>query len=199
MTLRSTLIADASQRLGDPGNVVFTIGEMRLYFNQAVTSLYPTWYKFAVGTTTASAGPIQTAPAGARNIYYIGESKPTSVRVRLLRQWKEGLGQAVIPKTGIGPPTASTLVWAWTTGFTDPGDDVTTLDLNPECEEVVVIKMCISALERVASNRVELLKYFALTVREGVTEQDVIQALDAFHASLEDRVKAAIPRPPRVG
>ena len=196
MTLRSDIRARVSQRLGDVSNAIFPVSELNLYFNTAVTSIYPTWFKFEVATTTAGAGPIQTMPANARNLYYIGESKSTSVRVRLLRQWKEGLGQAFIPKTGI---TGETLVWAWTQGFTDPGDDVTTLDLNPEAEDVVVIKMCISCLERVASNRVELLKYFALTTREGVTEQDVIQALDAFHASLDDRIKAAVPRPPRVG
>ena len=206
MTVRSTLVTDASQRLGDSGNSVFTVAELRVYFNNAVSSLYPTFFRYEASTTTAGNGPIQTMPSldglGAslalpcRNLYYIGESKSTSVRVRLLRQWKEGDGCAFIPKTGI---SGETLVWAWTTGFTDPADDVTPLNLTPEAEDVVVIKMCISALERIASNRVELLKYFALTTREGVTEQDVIQALDAFHASLDDRIKAAIPRPARVG
>ena len=206
MTVRSTLVADASQRLLDTSNTIFPVAEMRTYFNGAVTSIYPTFFNYETSTTTATNGPIQTMPTldglgnalalPCRNLYYIGESKSTSVRVRLLRQWKEGVGCAFIPKTGIA---GETLVWAWTSGFTDPGDDVTALNLTPEAEDVVVIKMCIAALERVASSRVELLKYFALTVREGVTEQDVIQALDAFHASLDDRIKAAIPRPARVG
>ena len=206
MTIRSTLVADASQRLLDTANAIFTVTELNKYFNNAVTSIYPTFFQYLASTTVASDGPIQTMPVRdglgvplvepCRNLYYIGESKPSSVRVRLLRQWKEGLGCAFVPKTGIA---GETLVWAWTAGFTDPGNDTTILDLNPEAEDVVVIKMCISALERVASSRVELLKYFALTGREGVTEQDVIQALDAFHASLDDRIKAAIPRPTRVG
>jgi hypothetical protein len=131
-----------------------------------------------------------------RNLYQLKYIKSGTVRPRLLRQWTEGAGFAEIPRSDL---LGTTVIWSWTTGFTDPGDDVTTLDLNPECEEIVVIRMMISCLERVASNRVEALKYFSLTVREGVTEQDVIAALDALHATLQDRLKAAVARPARVG
>lgn len=196
MTVRSDLVGRASQLLGDSGNAIFTTTEMNKYFTGAVKSLYPTYWKYETATTTAGAGPLQTMPSGARNLYYIGEQKATATRVRLIRQWKEGTTTTFVPKVNI---TGETLVWAWTAGFTDPADDVTTLDMNAECEEVVVTKMCISAMERIASSRTEQLKYFALTVREGVTEQDVIAILDAYHATLDNLLKQAVPRPARVG
>src|SRR6185437_1838410 len=114
MTLRSDLVTDASQRLGDSGNAIFTVAEMQKYFDKAVKSLYPTYWRYQTGTTVAGNGPLQTMPSGARDLYYIGEQKVSSTRVRLIRQWKEGVGSAFIPKVNI---IGETLVWAWTTGF----------------------------------------------------------------------------------
>lgn len=186
----------AAQRLGDVSLAIFTAGELDAYVTNAVGSLYPTYWNFAVGTTTAGSGPLQTMPATCRNIYYIGEQKPTSTRVRMIRQWKEGVSTTFVPKVNI---TGETLVWAWTTGFAVGATRTTPFSLNDECTEVVILRTCISALERIASSRVELAKYFALTVREGVTEQDIISILDAYHASLDARIKQALPRPVRVG
>lgn len=196
MTLRSDIRSEVGYRLGDISNTVFTVTELNKYFTHAVRSLYPTFFLWKTTTSTAGAGPLQTTPAGVRNLYYLGLQSLTSTRVRLLRQWKEGDTNTFIPKTGI---TGQTLVWAWTQGFTDPGDDVSTLDMNPECEEVVILRMMISCLERIVSNRVEAARYFALSVREGVTEADVVQTIDALHASLDTHLKAAVPRPARVG
>lgn len=183
-------------RLNDPTNTIFTASELNGYISQAIASLYPSFWIFKASTTTAGAGPLQTNPSDARNIYFIGLQKTGSTRVRMLRQWREGDTSTYVPKTGI---TGETLVWAWTTGFTKPSDDVTALDIPQEAEEVVVLKVQITALERVLSSRVESAKYFALTVREGVTEQDLVATLDALHASLDQRLKNTIPRPERQG
>lgn len=196
MTLRSDLRSEVGTRLGDPGNAIFATAELNSYIDKAIKSSYPSYWKYQVGTTLAGNGPIQTMPAGARDLYYVGEQKPTGTRIRLLRQWKEGSGTAFIPKVGIA---GETLVWAWTTGFASPQDDVTVLDLNAEVEEVVILRSMISCLERIVSNRVETAKYFSLTVREGVTESDLRTTLDALHASLDNRLKQAVARPPRVG
>lgn len=196
MTAVQDLRTICSQRLGDIANAVFTTGELDAYVTAAVQSLYPTYFQYAAATTVASAGPLQTMPAGARNIYYIGEQKPTSTRVRMIRQWKEGVGTTFVPKVNIA---GETLVWAWTTGFTVGATVSTPFVLSDECVEPVILRTCISALERVASSRVETAKYFALTVREGVTEQDIISILDAYHASLDARIKQAVARPARVG
>lgn len=196
MTLRSDLRGEISNRLGDAGNAVFSVAELNGYIDKAIKSLYPTFWKYQVSTTVATGGPLQTMPAGARDLYYIGLQSLTSTRVRLMRQWREGTNQAFIPKTGID---GQTLVWAWTGIFTSPGDDVTALDCGPECEEVIVLRVCISALERIVSSRVETAKYFALTVREGVTETDIVNTLDALHTSLDQRLKQAVIRPIRQG
>ena len=196
MTLRSDLRTDINYRLGDISAAIFTATEVNKYIDKAIKSSYPSYWKYQVGTTVATDGPLQTMPAGARDLYYIGEQKPTGTRIRLLRQWKEGTAQAFIPKVGIA---GETLVWAWTTGFASPADDVTTLDLNSEVEEVVILRSMISCLERIVSNRVETARYFSLTVREGVTEADLTATIDALHASLDNRLKQAVPRPTRVG
>lgn len=196
MTLRSDLRTEVGYRLGDIGGTVFTATEVNKYLDHAIKSLYPTYWIWKVATTTAGAGPLQTNPTGGRDFYTLGQQKVGSTRVRLLRQWKEGDTQTYIPRTGI---TGDTLVWAWTQGFTSPADDVTVLDMNPECEEVVILRTMISCLERIVTNRVEAARYFALTVREGVTEADIVQTIDALHASLDQRLKQATPRPVRVG
>lgn len=196
MTTRDQLSAKVGYRLADVAQAVFTATEVNGYLDQAISSLYPTWFQYKTATTNATDGPLQAMPATCRNLYYIGEQKTGSKRVRLIRQWKEGTGSSFIPKVDI---SGETLVWAWTTGFTVPSAGSDTLDLTPETEEIVVIRACISCLERVSSSKVELAKYFALTVREGVTENDVIAALDALHTTYDNMVKAAVPRPARVG
>ena len=196
MTTRADIRGNIESRLNDAANAIWTEAELNQYIDSAIKSLYPTYWKFQTDTTTAGAGPIQTAPSGARNIYFIGLQTATSTRVRLLRQWREGDGEAYVPKTGI---TGSTLVWAWTAPYDSPNDDVTSLACGVGCEEVIILRSCISALERVVNDRVKSNKYYALTVREGVTEQDIAVTLDALHASLEQRLKQAVPRPERVG
>jgi hypothetical protein len=196
MTTREDLRVECAYRLGDISQAIFTTTELNKYIDKAIKSLYPTYFQYEVATTTATDGPLQTMPTGARDLYYIGVQKPNSTRVRLLRQWREGQGEAFIPKTGI---SGETLVWAWTQGFTVPTEDLIAIDLNEETEEVVILRVCISALERISSSRVEIAKYFAMTVREGVTEADIISILDAYHASLDARIKQAVPRPVRVG
>lgn len=196
MTTRLDLRTEVGFRLGDTGNTVFTVPELNGYIDKAIKGLYPTYFKLQVASTTATDGPLQTNPSGARGFHYIGLQKVGSTRVRLLRQWKEGVTSTFIPKTGIA---GQTLTWAWTSGFEVPGDDSSTLDVYQECEEVVVLRTCITALERVLSSRVETQKYFALTVREGVTEADLSATLDALHASLQQRLDQAVKRPDRVG
>lgn len=196
MSTREDLRVEIAYRLGDISQAIFTTTELNKYIDKAIKSLYPTYFQYNVETTVAEDGPLQTMPTGARDLYYIGVQKLNSTRVRLLRQWREGQGQSFIPKTGI---SGETLVWAWTSGFDVPTEDLIDIGLNAECEEVVILRVCISALERISSSRVETAKYFALTVREGVTEADIISILDAFHASLDARIKSAVPRPARIG
>lgn len=183
-------------RLGDAANAVFTAGELNGYIDTAIKSLYPTYFQYQVATTVAVNGPLQPMPASARNLYHVGLQSLTSTRVRLIRQWREGVGSSFIPKTGIN---GQTLVWSWTGGFLSPTDDVSVLDMGSECEQVCILRAEIAALERIVSSRVEIVKYFALTVREGVTETDLVNTIDALHASLDALVKQAVPRPVRIG
>lgn len=196
MTLRSDLRTEIQNRLNDGSAAIWPAAELNGYISQAIKSLYPSFWIFKTVTTTASDGPLQTNPSGARNIYFLGLQKPGSTRVRMLRQWREGDTSTYIPKTGI---SGQVLVWAWTAGFTAPTGDITALDIPQEAEEIVVIKVQITALERVLSSRVETAKYFALTVREGVTEVDLVNTLDALHASLDQRLATTIKLPVRQG
>lgn len=196
MTLRSDIRTEVRNRLHEPTAVIWTDAELNGYIAQAIKSLYPNFWLFKTATSTATDGPLQTNPTGGRNFYFIGLQRPGSTRVRLMRQWKEGDTSTYIPKTGIADQL---LVWAWTAGFTAPTGDVTALDIPQEAEEVVVLRAQITALETVLSSRTKSESFFALTVREGVTEQDIVNTLDALHASLSNRLENAIKRPDRVG
>lgn len=197
MSTLTTLNSELKNRLQDAAHAVWTDAELLGYLEQAVKSLYPHWYLFANGTTTATIGPLQTAPAGARNLHYIGLNNGTSNRARVIRGWQEGSGQAIVPKLNI---TGQTLIWAWTVPHAaDAASPATTLTIPAQAEEVVVLRAQITALERVLTDRVKKAKYFAQQVREGVTESEIATTLDALHASVDTRMKDAPGPPQRVG
>lgn len=196
MATRNALRSELQNRLNDSVAAVWSTSELDGYLDQSIQSLYPTWHTLQTGTTVAGAGPIQTMPAAAQDLYYVGVQTPTSNRVRVMRGWQEGSGSAVIPKVGI---TGYTLVWAWTAPYGKPSTGTETLSIPVELEEIVVQRAQITALERVLSDRTKKAKYFAVNVREGVTENEIGLALDALHASVDSRARNAMPRPERVG
>ena len=196
MTTRSELREQVITRLGDPNGEVWTVPELNDYLNQAIQSLYPYWPVYKVGTTTAGPGPVQTAPSGCRNIYWIGVKGATSTRVRTIRGWREGDGNAIVPKVNIN---GLELSWAWTEPHPAPTSDAAALTIPEQAEEVVVLRAVISALERVLSSKVKRERYYALHMREGVTEPDIGLALDALHESVRRRLERAPQPPERVG
>lgn len=196
MTTRDELKTELRYRLEDVSASVWTDAELNGYIDQAIQSLYPHWYIFKTGTTTAAGGPEQTLPSGARNLYYVGVKKATSTRVRTIRGWHEGDGVAIVPKVNI---TNDQLVWAWTVPHTAPASGSATLTIPAQAEEVVIIRAQITALERVLTDRVKYATYFATQVREGTTENDLATALDALHQSVDTRMKDAPGPPERVG
>lgn len=192
MSTRLTLRTELRARLNDPTSGVWTDDDLNGYIEQAIKGLYPTYYLRETGEVIAGAGPLQTLPAGAKNLHYVGQQRVSSTRVRKVRGWSEGDGQVIIPKTGIA---GDTIVVAWTTGFTAPSDDVTVLDLTPEAEEVVVLRSQIAALERILADRVKQEKFYSLSIREGVTEDDIERTLAALHDSVDARTSRAVPLP----
>lgn len=193
MATRLNVRIEVKNRLGDPANAIWSDAELNGYIGGAVSSLYPTYYLRAQGTTTASAGPVQTLPAGARNIYAVDCQLVGSTRTRALLEWSEGSGTAVLPVSGIA---GATLIWSWTKGFTIPGDDVTVLDTPQEAEEHVVVKTHLTALERLLSSRTHMENYRVLqTTREGVTENDVSATIRALRDELALLAAKAIPLP----
>lgn len=196
MATRATLKTELDFRLGDGTDTIWTAPEKQQYVDDAIASLYPYYYLRQTNTSVAGAGPMQTMPSGAINLYYIGLQSTGSNRARVIRGWQEGTGQAVVPKLNI---TGQTLIWAWTIPHTVPASSGTVLTLPIPAEEVVILRAQITALERVLSNRVKAAKYFAIQVREGVTENEIISSLDALHASLDARLKNVLPLPERVG
>lgn len=192
MATRLTVRDELRRRLGDSAIVVWTDAELNGFIDNGISGLYPQYFLRDQGVTTAGSGITQTAPTGARNIYQIAIQFPASTRTHSLRGWSEGSGQAYLPVTGI---TGSSLVWSWTKGFTIPGSDSTTLDVTPEALEVLVLRTQITAMENLLSDRVKTDKFFALNIRQGVTEQDIAIILDALHSSLNKRQEKAIPLP----
>lgn len=179
-------------RLGDSANAVWTTAELDDLLDEAITGLYPSYYDRKVDTTVAGAGPVQTLPTGARNLYYVGYQRTGSNRVRSVRNWKEGVGDAYIPKTAI---TGDTLVWAWTAGWAAPATGAETVAIPGEAEEVTIMRAQVAALEQLLSGRVNADKFYSLTVRPGVTEDDILSTLEALHASINARLDRVQPLP----
>lgn len=195
MTSRDDLQAELELRLGDPSNSIWSTTELEGYLNFAIKGLYPSFYKRNVDTTTAGAGPLQTAPSGANNLYNIAHQRSGSTRARPLRVWTEGDGEAFIPRTGI---TGDTLVWSWTSGYDAPATGAEALTIPFEAEEIVVLRAQISALEAILADRVSTERFIALSVREGTTEDDIANTLDALHASLRQRLESSSMTLPEV-
>lgn len=192
----ATLKSDLNSRLGDAANTVWTDAEKVLFVSDAVAGLYPAFFKAKTATTTAGAGPLQTAPTGCINIHYIGVQTPTSTRVRIIRGWQEGYQQALVPKVNID---GDTLVWAWTEPYAVPAITTDPLEVPTPGLEVARLRAEISAYENILADRVKTAKYFAIQVREGVTESEIVSYLDALHASIDARVKIQPQLPQRVG
>lgn len=195
MATRLTVRDELRRRLGDVASVVWTDTELNGFIDNGISGLYPTYYLRQQGTTTAGAGPVQPFPAATpavRNLYHVVIQFPASTRTHSVMGWTEGATGAVLPVGGI---TGATLVWSWTKGFTVPSVDGTTLDVTPEAEEVLVLRTQITAMENLLSDRVKTDKFFALNIRQGVTEQDIAIILDALHSSLNKRQERAIPLP----
>lgn len=195
MTTRAIIRGDLRGRLGEATQDVWSDADLNNYLGDATTGLYPSFYQRQVGTTTAGAGPVQTKPSGAVNLYYVAVQSTASNRARTIRGWSEGDTDAIVPKLNI---TGQTLIWAWTVGFALV-DDSTTLTLPRAAEEPIILRAQISALEAMLTTRAKKQKYFNLNVREAVSEQDVGLVLDALHASVDARLKTVLPLPQRVG
>lgn len=195
MATRLTVREELRRRLGDGGSVVWTDTELNGFIENGIAGLYPTYFLYDQATTTAGSGATQPAPSGARNIHQIAIQFTGSTRTHALRGWQEGNAQAYLPVSGI---TGSTLVWSWTKGFTVPTGDVVALDVTNEALEVLILRTQITAMENLLSDRVKTDKFFALNIRQGVTEQDIAIILDALHSSLNKRQERAIPLPEKV-
>jgi len=192
MATRATQRAELEQRLGDTTNDVWSDDDLNGYLNHAYKGLYPTFFLRKTDTTTAGAGPMQTPPTGARNIYFIGLIQAGATRVQKLRRWVEGDGEVMIPKLNIN---GLTLTWAWTAGWDEPATDGTTLTIPLEAEEFVIIRAHIAALEHLLTNRVKLDQYLSLALRQATTEDEIATTIDALHASLNERARGLLPLP----
>lgn len=192
MTTRADIRNEVESRLGDTTNVVWTEAQLNGIIDFVVQGLYPTFFQREVAETTAGAGPIQTMPADARNLYMLGHKRATSTRVRSLRKWEEGDGEAYIPRTGI---TGDTLVWAWTQGWSAPVNDTEVLSFPPEAVEVVVLRTMVAALEYLLTDRVSQEKFHAIQVREGNSENDIDLLISNLRDSITERVQRTLPLP----
>lgn len=192
MATRLTLLADLENRLKDPTNTVWPEADLKNFIDKAIEGLYPSFFQYKVATAVAGAGPLQTLPSGARNLYMVGLQRATSTRVRPVRGWTEGQAQVFVPKTGV---TGETIVFAWTSGWTAPATDGEVLTLPTEAHEVVLLRCHISALEQLLTDRMGLERYHALQVRQAITEDDILSSLDALHTSLRERLETTLPLP----
>jgi hypothetical protein len=186
-TTRALLRTGLELRLDDVANTIWSDTELNSFIDGAIVALYPTfWRSYTDTTTPASDGPITPMPAGASNLYFVGIQRTGSTRVRKIRGWTEGQAEAHLPKTDI---TGLTLVWSWTKGWDAPATDVESIDLPAQAQEVVLLRAHISALEFLLTQRLQTQKFHALQVRAQVSEQDIVAALEALHASLRERTE----------
>lgn len=192
MTTRADIRAEVQRRLGDTLASVWTTDELNGFIDYVIEGLYPTFYQRQVAETTAANGPIQVMPAAARNLYMVGHKRATSTRVRNLRKWEEGYGEAYIPRTGI---EGDALLWAWTEGWQAPSSDTENLTLPGEAGEVVVLRTMVAALEKLLTGRVSEEKYHAVFVREGVSEDDIDMLISNLRDSIRERVDRTLPLP----
>jgi len=196
MATLASLKADLNTRLNDAANTIWPDAEKVLFVSDAVGSLFPNFFKAKTGTSTASAGPVQTGPTGVINIHYIGVQSASATRVRVIRGWSEGYGDAIVPKVNI---LGQTLVWGWSEAYAVPASTSTALEVPAPGLEVARLRAEISAFEQVLGSRTKTQKYLAVQVREGVSESEMVAHLDALHASVESRLKLQPPLPTRVG
>lgn len=195
MATRTTVVAELRRRLGDTGADVWSDDMLDGYVDTRIKGAYPTFFQYEVDTTTPGAGPIQTAPSGCSNIYRIGFKRNSdATRVRYVRGWTEGNGEAVIPKLNINV-SGALLIWSWTAGWDAPASDGATLTIPKAAEEWVIVGSHINALEFLLTNRLAQEKYFALQVRQAGSEDDIAQTLDALHISLKEKADRALPLP----
>lgn len=192
MTTRADVRAEVQSRLGDTAAEVWTVDELNGIIDFVIRGLYPTFFQRKVGETTAADGPLQVAPIGARNLFMVGHKKTSSTRVRSLRKWTEGDGDAYVPRTGI---SGDLLVWAWTEGWDAPASDVEELTIHTEALEVVVLRAAVAALEKLLTDRVSVEKFHAIQVRQGATEEDIDLLISNFRDSIEERVRNTRPLP----
>lgn len=195
MATRTTLRTEVLARLGDSTNQVWTTNEIDGFVDYAIKGLYPVFYKHQVATITAGNGPTHPKPPGCYNVHRVGLQRAGTTRVRSIRGWSEGDGVVYIPKTGIA---GQTLVIAWTSGFDPPGTANGTVDIPVQAEEVVVLRACVSALERLLSDRVKKERYMAVQVRQIGSEEDIFNLIDSFSASIRERTANQVPLPEKV-
>lgn len=195
MATRDGQKTELAMRLGDVAYTIWGTTELDGYLNHAYKTLYPTFYQVKVATTTAGAGPVQTKPTTAQydRLHSVGIKRDATVtRVRPVRRWFDGDVDAIVPLLLI---TGQTLTWAWTEGWDSPASGSTTLLIPIQAEEYAIVRAQISALEKVLTDRVSAEKYFAVQVRQAITEDDVVNTLDALHVTLRAIAERQPPLP----
>lgn len=188
LTLRTTL----RQMVADEAATVWSDADLNGILGTSIKALYPWFHVKKTGTSTAADGPMQTLPAGAKDLYYVGLRRVGSSRVQPIRNWVEGNGEVVVPKVGIA---GGELVFGWHEGFSVPVNDSDLLRIPPEAEEIVLLRGQIACLESVLASRVQANRYLSLYTREQVTEQDIAVSLDSLRESLAVRLQNLIPLP----
>jgi len=186
LTLRNELLTSHLN-----GATYWTSAMLDDFVENAIGSLYPTWYQRKVATSVGVSGPIQNLPSGARNLYEVVVHEATG-RPRFLRGWTEGATTAYVPTSDL---TGKTIVWAWTAGFTVPTDDTTPLDITPESRMPVLLKAKMQALESLLTTRVLSDAFLAQQIRRDVNEGEIVEAINSADATLRELAQAAVKLP----
>lgn len=176
------------------GSTAFTDAQLNYFIDTAIQGLYPVYYKLYVDTTTAAGTVIETAPSGCVNIHEILVQGP---RPRRLRGWREGQGEAFVPAYAIGDgtPAGGTLIWHWTTGWDAPASDGAAIDIPNEAREYVLLKAHMMCLQNLLTSRLETDKFFAIQVRQAITEDELLAAIDSIQRQLDTKAQQAKPLP----
>jgi hypothetical protein len=69
------------------------------------------------------------------------------------------------------------------------------MDIVPEAREVLLLRAEIAAFEELLSGKLQAGGYGAVQLRQMISEDEVVNALQAKHASLQDRLDRVVPLP----
>lgn len=198
-TTLNYMLADLRIRLGGSDTTsVWSDANVRSLIVSSTFGLYPAYYSLEADSFTADDddSPHHPLPTGARNVYSVKLKRSDANRLRKVRGWTEGDGVITIPKHGIDGQQVTV---SWTLPLEIPSASISNPDAGftfpNEAYDVLILRSHVACLQTLLSDRAALDRYLAVQARQEVTEEDILNTIDAIQDSIRQRMDRAIPLP----